>query len=368
MTKRIIYSALLCGCVLMTGCGKKAPQAGAQQSSYEVITIGLSDKELKTNYSASIRGRQDIDIYPQVSGTISKVSINEGEEVREGQTLFIIDQVPYEAALKVAEANVKTAEAAVATAQLVYDSKQALFKESVISEFDLATAKNSLLTAQAQQAQAEAQLVNAKNNLSYTVVKSPCNGVAGKIPFRAGALVSPSLAKPLTTISDNSNMYVYFSMTENQLLNLIRKYGSKDSALVQMPSIQLQLNDKSMYAEQGRVESISGVIDPSTGTVSVRAVFPNPNGLLASGASGTVIMPEKRDRCIAIPQATTFEIQDKTFVYRVVDGKAASTPVVVSRVNGQEYVVESGLSVGDVIVGEGVSLLREGTPINVKQN
>ena len=364
--KNPFLTALLCSGAILTGCGETAP--AEQVKEYEVLNIGRADKEIQSSYSAAIRGRQDINIYPQVSGTIVQVCINEGERVRRGQSLFVIDQVPYKAALQVAEANVETAKAGVATARLVYESKQALFAEKVISEFELSTAKNSLLTAKAQLAQAEAQAVNARNNLSYTVVKSPSDGVAGKLPFRVGALVGPSIPQALTTISDNSDMYVYFSLTENQLLGLTRRYGSKDSALAKMPPIRLQLNDQSLYEPEGRIESISGVIDQTTGTVSLRAVFPNRDGLLTSGGSGNVILPERRTGCISIPQSTTFELQDKVFVYKVVDGKAQSTPVQVTRVNGgKEYIVDNGLNENDIIVAEGVGLLREGTPINVKQ-
>lgn len=362
-----ILAALLCGGVILTGCNDTAPTE--QIKEYKVLNVGLTDKEIMSSYSAAIRGKQDINIYPQVSGTITEVCINEGERVRKGQPLFIIDQVPYKAALQVAEANVETAKAGVATAKLVFESKQALFDENVISQFDLSTAQNNLLTTQAQLSQAKAQEVNARNNLSYTVVKSPSDGVAGKLPFRVGALVGPTIPQALTTISDNSNMYVYFSMTENQLLGLTRRYGSKDSALQKMPPIKLQLNDKSLYEQEGRIESISGVIDQATGTVSLRAVFPNQGELLTSGGSGNVIIPERRTNCICIPQSITFELQDKVFVYKVADGKAQSAPIQVTRVNGgKEYIVDNGLEENDIIVAEGVGLLREGTPINVKQN
>ena len=333
------------------------------------MRITTSDKELQTTYSASIRGRQDIDIYPQVSGFLTKLCVEEGQAVRKGQVLFIIDQVPYRAALQTAEANLEAARASVATAQLTYDSKKELFAQNVISEFDLQTSYNNLLTAKAQLAQTEAQRVSAANNLSYTEVKSPADGVVGTLPYRVGALVSASLPKPLTTVSDNSDMYVYFSMTENQLLALTRQYGSKAEALKNMPEVELQLNDKSMYGEKGRIETISGVVDRNTGTASLRAVFPNKNGLLYSGTSGNVILPVTMKGSLVIPQATTFEIQDITYVYKVVDGKTQSAPVSVTRVNGgQEYIVNDGLKEGDVIVAEGVGLLREGTPIKVKQN
>ena len=207
--------------------------------------MATTDRTIPVDYSATIRGRQDIAIYAQVSGKIAQVCINEGQRVRSGQTLFIIDQVPYKAALQTAEANVAAAKASVATAQLTYDSKKELFARKVVSQFDLSTAENNLLTAKAQFAQAEAQRVNAANNLSYTVVTSPSDGIVGTLPYKVGALVGPSTPQPLTTVSDNSEMYVYFSMTENQLLNLTREYGSIDNTLKNMPDVQLRLNDGS---------------------------------------------------------------------------------------------------------------------------
>ena len=272
--------------------------------------------------------------------------MNEGQNVSKGQTLFIIDQVPYKAALQTAEANVAAAEASVATAQLTYDSKKELFARNVVSQFDLSTAENSLLTAKAQLAQAEAQRVNAANNLSYTVVKAPSDGVVGTLPYRVGALVSASMPQPLTTVSDNSTMYVYFSMAENQLLALTRRYGSIAETLKNMPDVQLLLNDGSMYDQSGRVE------------------FPNPNGLLHSGGVGNVVLTSAFKNCIVVPQSATFELQDKIFVYKLVDGKASSTMIGVEKIsNGKEYIVTSGLVPGDVIITEGVSRMREGTPI-----
>lgn len=357
-----MQAAMIACSLVVVSCGQQQMTQGSSQ--YEVLTVATSDREIPSTFSATIRGRQDIDIYPQVSGTISQLCVTEGQNVRKGQTLFIIDQVPYKAALQTAEANVQAAKAAVATAQLTYDSKKELFAKNVVSQYDLSTANNTLLSAQAQLAQANAQYVNADNNLSYTVVKAPTNGVVGTLPFRVGALVSPSIPMPLTTVSDNSEMYVYFSMTENQLLNLTRQYGSIDNTLKNMPGVQLMLNDGSMYDQPGRVESISGVIDTSTGSVSLRAAFPNKNGLLHSGSAGNIVMPNLYQDAIVIPQGTTFDIQNKIFVYKVVDGLAKSAPIEVEKIsNGMEYVVKSGLTAGDVIVAEGVGLMREGTPI-----
>lgn len=365
MKQTFVKAAALACCMAAVGC-KQAPMTMGP-GEYAVMTIATTDREIPSNYSATIRGRQDIDIYPQVSGTISQLCVNEGQNVTKGQTLFIIDQVPYQAALQTAEANVEAAKAGVATAQLTYDSKKELFARNVVSQYDLSTANNTLLTAKAQLAQAEAQRVNAANNLSYTVVKAPANGVVGTLPYRVGALVSASLPQPLTTVSDNSEMYVYFSMTENQFLGLTRQYGSIAETLKSMPDVQLQLSDGSIYDQPGRVESISGVIDLSTGSVSLRAAFPNKGGLLHSGGAGNVILPSIYKDCIAVPQAATFELQDKVYVYKVVDGKTASTMIEVEKIsNGQEYIARKGLVPGDVIVAEGVGLLREGTPIRIK--
>lgn len=360
MKRTFVKAALASCCMAAAGCGQTPTAMGPGQ--YAVMTVATTDREIPTNYSATIRGRQDIDIYPQISGTIFQLSVNEGQRVGKGQTLFVIDQVPYKAALQTAEANVEAAKAGVATAQLTYDSKKELFGRKVVSQYDLSTAENTLLTAKAQLAQAEAQRVNAENNLSYTVVKAPANGVVGTLPYRVGALVGPSVK--LTTVSDNSEMYVYFSMTENQLLGLTRRYGSVDATLRQMPEVRLQLNDGSLYDHAGRIESISGVIDTSTGSVSLRAAFPNPEGLLHSGGAGNIILPSIFKDRIIVPQSATFQLQDKVYVYKVVDGKATSAIIGVENISdGREYVVNSGLEPGDVIVAEGVGLMREGTPI-----
>lgn len=362
MKQTFVKAALATCCMAAVAC-KQAPMTMGP-GQYAVITVATSDREIPTTYSATIRGRQDIAIYPQVSGTISELCVNEGQKVSKGQTLFIIDQVPYKAALKTAVANVEAARAALATAELTYNSNKELYAQKVVSEFSLKTAENSYLTAKAQLSQAEAQEISARNNLSYTEVKSPSDGVVGALPYRAGALVSPSLPQPLTTVSDNSDMYVYFSMTENQLLALTRQYGSMDEALKNMPAAELRLNDNSVYDKKGTIESISGVIDRQTGTVVARVVFPNESRLLHSGASGTVVVPATYKNCIVIPQEATVQLQDKTLVYKVVDGKAVSALITVAGINdGREYVVLDGLKVGDEIVSTGAGLLREGTQV-----
>ena len=351
------------GCTVWMASCKQATDAGVKPS-FAIMEVKAADKELSTSYSATIRGRQDIDIYPQVSGTIEKLCVTEGQTVRRGQLLFVIDQIPYRAALKTAVANVEAARAAMATAELTYNSNKELYAQKVVSEFSLKTAENTYLTAKAQLTQAEAQEVNARNNLSYTEVKSPSDGVVGALPYRVGALVGANLPYPWTTVSDNSDMYVYFSMTENQLLALTRQYGSMDEALKNMPEVELILNDNSVYNKKGVIESISGVIDRQTGTVMARVVFPNESRLLHSGASGTVVVPSIYKDCIAIPQGATVQMQDKVVVYKVVDGKAVSTLITVAGINdGREYVVLSGLQSGDEIISEGAGLVREGTQV-----
>jgi len=365
MKQTFVKAAVMACFMAAVSCGQAPTAMGPAE--YAVMTIATTDREIPINYSATIRGRQDIAIYPQVSGTIFELCVNEGQTVSKGQPLFIIDQVPYKAALQPAEADVAAAKAGVATAQLTYDSKKELYAKNVVSQYDLLTAENTLLTAKAQLAQAEAQRVNAANNLSYTVVKAPANGVVGTLPYRVGALVSASIPQPLTTVSDNSDVYVYFSMTENQLLNLTRQYGSIANTLKNMPDVRLVLNDGSVYDRTGRIESISGVIDTSTGSVQLRAVFPNADGLLHSGGAGSVIVPNIHKDCVVVPQVATFELQNKVYVYKVEDGKATSSMIDVEKINnGREYIVKSGLTPGDVIVAEGVGLLREGTPIVVK--
>lgn len=349
--------------VWFTSCGQKE-QAAMPVGGYETMRVEVADKTVETGYSATIRGRQDINIMPQVSGTIQRLCVTEGEKVKKGQVLFIIDQVPYKAALNTAEANVKSANAALATAELTYNSNKELYANKVVSNFTLKTSENQYLTAKAQLAQAEAQEVNARNNLSYTEVKSPSNGVVGMLPYRVGALVGPTIAEPLTTVSDNSEMYVYFSMTENQVLDMVRQYGSVEDALTKMPEITLKLNDGTTYAEKGKIESISGVIDTQTGSVGVRAVFPNEKGLLLSGASGKVVIPATYNKYIIIPQEATVKQQDKISVFKVVDGKAVSTLIKVAAYNdGREYIVLEGLNTGDEIVAKGAGLLREGTQV-----
>lgn len=364
--KRILFCATMLAAVLLTGC-KRATDRQEGQKRYSVITVGRQDITTVNKYPAAIRGRQDVEIYPQVMGRITEVCVYEGQRVKRGQTLFIIDQVPYRTALQTAQANLRSAQAEVATARLSYEGKQQLYNNKVSSLFELQKARNALSTAEAAVAQAQAQVIDARNNLSYTIVSSPCDGVTGTIPHRVGTLVSSTMDSPLTTVSDNSVMYVYFSIPENSMISLIRKYGSSDNVLASMPSVRLFLSDGSEYEQEGKVESISGVLDGETGAVSLRAAFDNPNGLLHSGGAGNIGI-EEHGNDLTIPQEATYELQDKVYAYRYVDGKAVSTRINVIPVSEQKlYIVKSGLNAGDIVIKDGVSLLHDGEAVTIKK-
>lgn len=365
--KKNIY--LLAAIVLVSSCGKGPKDArGDAPIECAVVTVDRADRILKSEYAASIQGCQIVEVRPQVSGTISRICISEGDAVRKGQILFVIDQVPYKAELEVAKANVASAQAKVEAARLTLQSQQQLYERKVVSEYDLQMAKSNVATAEASLAQAKAQQVNAANELSYTEVKSPVDGKAGMIPYRVGALVSSSIATPLVTVSDDSEVFAYFSMNEKSVLDMMSRYESLDAFVASAPEVEMVLANGKPYSEPGHIGAISGIVDDATGAVSVRADFTNAGHLLRNGSHATIVMPSALSSCMVIPQSATYEIQEKKFVFRVVDGIAHSTEVKVFRLNdGREYVVESGLNPGDVIVAEGAGLMKEGSKIVAKK-
>lgn len=352
----------------MTSCQEKvAPQKRAE-TIYKTLTVEKSNQVLRSGFAATINGCQTVEVRPQVSGMITDIRINEGDFVRKDSTLFVIDQTPYKAAYEIASANVMSAEANLSTAKLILESSKELYEQDVVSEFELMTANNNLAEAEAKLALAKAEMNSAHNNLSYTMVKSPVNGVASMIPYRVGALVNSNISQPLVTVSDDSKIFAYFSMAENQMLDLIQEYGSLKEAIKDMPEVELIMSNGKTYKHKGKINAVSGTISASTGSVSFRAVFPNPERLLRDGGSGTVIIPSVHEDCIIIPQTATFELQEKIFVYKVIDGKASSAVItVMPQNNGVEYIVESGLEVGDVIIAEGAGLVREGATIRTSE-
>lgn len=352
---------------LFTSCGGKQQQQQGGAPEIAVMTVGDTNTTLQQSYPATLRGKTDIDIRPQVTGFITKVHVDEGQQVRKGQVLFTLDQVQFQAAVDQALAQVATAKTAVSTAQLTADNKRRLYDKNIISEYEWQLADNDLQNAKAALAQANAALVTARKNLAYTVVTAPSSGVVGSIPNREGSLASPSSQTPLTTISDISDIYAYFSLTEKDILAMADN-GNRNinSAITQMPEVELELADGSIYSAKGKVSTISGVIDSNTGAASVRAIFPNSNGMLRSGSTGRVIIPRTFNDVIVIPQKATNELQDRRFAYVVNDSnKVAATPITVSPLNdGTNFVVTSGLKPGDRIAVEGVGIsVRDGVEI-----
>lgn len=352
--------AAVVACALLASCSEKKERKGGK-AQYKTLVVKAGDVTLSQQYSARLTGRQIVEVRPQVAGRITRICINEGDKVRLGQTLFVIDQVPFQAALEVAVAARKSAEAKLATARMNYNSEQQLKLGNVVSDFSVMTTQNALREAEAALAQAKAQEQNARWQLSYTEVKSPVNGVASMIPWHVGSLVSSTIAEPLVTVADDHEVYAYFSVTENHTLDLIESYGSVDGFIKQAPAVSLTLSNGKAYEQQGRIDAMSRTVDEQTGAVTLRATFPNPLGLLHNGGTATVVVPVSRENCIVVPQSATYELQNRTFVYRVVDGKTKATPVELFRLNnGREYIVEQGLSVGDTIIAEGAGLLKEG--------
>lgn len=368
--KAVVFSAAIALTSGLSSCGGQQQQQQAQAPVIATLTVAYGSTDLNSEYAATIKGRTDIEIRPQVTGFITKVHVDEGQKVRRGQTLFTLDQVQYQAAVDAAAASVKVAESAVATAQLTADNKRQLFDKNIISEYEWQMADNALAQAKAQLLSAQANLTNARKNLAYTVVTAPSDGVVGSIPNREGTLASPSMAQPLTTVSDNSKVYAYFSLNEKDILSLTNRGAeSLDKKIAEMPEVQLQLADGTIYPLKGKVATISGVIDNTTGAANVRALFDNTNGMLRSGSTGAILIPHQADSAIIIPQKATFELQDRRYVYTVNDSnKVASTYITVSpESDGKNFIVTSGLKPGDRIAVEGVgTTVKAGITITPK--
>ena len=352
--------------VVLTSCGSKSKQMGEASNDFAVETVQTTTADLKTSYPATIKGMQDIEIRPKISGYLVKLLVDEGSTVRKGQPLFLIDSEQYRAAVKAAQAQVKVCKANIATQKLTVENKRMLFKQNIISSYDLQMAENTLTSYEAQLAAAQAQLQSAQDNLSWCTVTSPADGVVGSIPYRVGSLVSAQSAEALTTVSNISKMYVYFSMTEKQLLALTREAGGINAAIKKMPAVSLVLSDGSTYSQSGTISTVSGVIDSSTGSVQMRATFDNAQHVLRSGGTGSILVPTHSNDAIMVPQSATFDVQDKKFVYVVNNDKSVATReiTVLPQNDGQTYVVASGLRSGERIVVDGVNQLKNGQKIN----
>ena len=340
--------------MLLASCGGGGggrPNFG--DNEYPVVTVGTSSTTMQTTYPATIKGVQDVQISPKVGGFITKIHVKEGQTVGAGQTLFEIDNVTYQAQVRQAQASVNTAQAACNTAKLSFENSQKLYENKVIGDFELQSATNQFEQAKAGLAQAQAALASAKESLSFCYVKSPAAGVVGTLPFKVGALVSA--ANVLTTVSNNSSMEVYFSLTEKDAMAMT------STSLSQMPNVQLQLADGSVYSHEGKVTKMSGVIDAATGSVQVIALFPNPEKMLKSGGSGAIIIPKSNTDAIIIPQSCVMEVQNKKFVYTLgKDNKVQYTEIKVDSQNdGNNYIVTDGLKAGDKYVTNGITKLSD---------
>ena len=369
-SSRVAFAAL--GLSVLTACGGGQGGMKMGDNQFAVEAVKATSSNQSEQYPATIKGLQDIEVRPQVSGLIVKLCVDEGATVRKGQALFQIDPTQYKAAYDQAAASVKSAKANLETITATERNKKMLHDQKIISDFEYQTAVNNLLTAKANLAQAEAAYTAAKQNLDFCTVKSPSDGVIGTFPYRIGALVSPSISEPLTTVSEIGDMYVYFSMTEKQLLDLTRAGGTLKEQLEKMPAVKLQLADGTMYDAEGKIDAVSGVIDQTTGSVSMRAIFPNKQNILRSGGMANVVFPYTMSEIILIPQTATQEIQDKKFVYVLQpDSTLKHTEIQVSNLNdGKNYIVTGGLKEGDKVVVEGVQTLQDGqkiVPITVAQ-
>ncbi|HEY0667283.1 MAG TPA: efflux RND transporter periplasmic adaptor subunit [Sphingobacteriaceae bacterium] len=346
--------------------GNTAPDPN-QVKAYQVITIAEQNARLSSDFPATIEGQQTVEIRPRISGYVQQIFVDEGAIVKKGQTLFRINADEFIQQVRSAAANVKIAQANVNAAQMQVNKVKPLVEKDIISKFELESAEYNVQSAKASLAQAQAQLSNAKTNLSYSYVTSPVNGVIGRIPYKIGALVSSTIPEPLTTVSNISKVYAYFSMNEKQLLEFTRATpgASLQEKLAKLPPVQLILSDGTEYDTSGKIETASGLINSETGSSSLRATFANPGGLLRSGSTGTVRLPVTLNRALLVPQKATYDLQGKHYVYVLgADSLVTSVPVQVNAsAAGHSFVVESGLKAGDRIVIEGIAGLREGAKI-----
>ena len=360
MKKIMMFAAAT---MLLASCGGGGGRPTFGDNEFPVVTVGTSNTTMQSTYPATIKGVQDVEIHPKVQGFITQINVKEGQTVSAGQVLFVLDNVTYQAQVRQAQAAVNTAQAACNTAKLNFENSQKLHTNGVIGDFELKSATNQYEQAKAALAQAQAGLTSAQEMLSFCYVKSPAAGVVGSLPLKVGTLVSA--ANTLTTVSNISSMEVYFSMTEKDVLEMGKNPGGLTGAIEAMPAVKLQLADGTLYGMEGKVTKMSGVIDPATGSVQMIAVFQNPEKLLKSGGSATVVIPHSNASAILIPQAAVSEVQNKKFVYIVdKDNKAKYTEIKVDPQNdGNNYIVTEGLKAGDKFITNGITKLSDGMEI-----
>ena len=359
-TTSIKWVALAGVAVLLGSCGVKMPQETPK--SYETLTVEKQDITIPLKFSAKMKGTNDVTITPQVSGQLMEICVREGEQVKKGQKLFVIDQRDAQLELEVAEANLQAALAAESNAKLEFESNQNLYQKNIVSKYMLDDSENSYKQAQAAVAQSQASVNRAKVNLGYCTINAPVSGLIDEIPVRVGDQVSPGLQ--LTMVSGNEQMYAEFSLPESILEMAVASGYSmrKDLNLRDFPDVTFVMKNGTEYAHKGRVTTATGMVNATTGTIALKATFPNPDLSLYSGIQGTVVIPSKEKDVIVIPQVAVVKLQDKQQVYKVLaDSTATAVDVTTQDVgDGENFIALTGLEVGDRIVTVGANNVQEG--------
>lgn len=349
--------------MMLAACTHPSENGAGGAKQVHTMVVDTQSVAVPLRSPAQLRGKEDIAIVPQVNATIEAVLVHEGDRVEKGQTMFILNQTAYQAAVENAEAGVVNAEVAVETQELELAAKQQLLDKNIISQHEYKVQENRVRMARAALAEAKAVLKRANNDLNYTVIRAPHTGVVGAVNYKQGALVGPDIEQPMTIVSDNSVVYAYTSVSGDQYLSYIHLYGTKENMLRSLPDFSLILGKDIYYGHKGRMETISGIIDQNTGAVSMRIAFPNPDAVLTTGGSGQVEVVFD-ERAITLPRTAVFGIQDKNYVYTLerADSLYAlrQTLVDVYRLNDTTYVVNGGLQAGEMVVTEGVKKLTNG--------
>jgi len=352
---------------LLMSCRNKQETDQTEQQSYPTQIMEEQSAELLSIYPVSIKGQEDIEIRPRIDGFIDAIYIDEGSVVKKGQQLFKINSPQAEQALTTARASVKSAQARVNTAKINVNRIKPLADQGIMGNVQLETAEDAYQSAIADMEQAKAILKNAEATIGWTSVSSPVNGFVGSVPFRQGSLVNSS--NILTTVANTNNIFAYFSLNEKELRIFMNslKGGTQAEKIQNIPEVTLTLADGTVYAEKGKITTITGVLNITTGSASFRAEFPNKNGELKSGTSGTISIPRVLNNIFVIPQKATFPQQDKTLVYLVQgDSTMQRVITVISTPDGKNYAVTDGLRAGDRIVMDGIATLSNGKKLQVQ--
>lgn len=364
---RAITGIIAVGLLSACGGGKQEQGSGKRIGTYKVLELETTNATLIAEYPASLEGIKDIDIRPKIDGYIDEVLVDEGQTVKKGQLLFRISNPQYSQDMKSLQASVAAAESAVDAAELQVTKTRPLSEKGIVSAFELQNAEINLKTKKSDLENAKARYLNTVTNVGYTQVKSPVDGVVGTIPYRIGSYVNSATAQPLTRVSDISVIQAYFSIGEKQQLNLMADLEGTtfEEKINHLPEVNLILSNGRKYEELGKIKSFSGLINPKTGAFSVRADFPNASGMLRSGGSAIVQIPQVVENAILIPQKASFELQDKRMVYLLKEGVVTASSISVRSVpGGKFFIVDEGLTKGDKILIEGVGILSEGAEIN----